>query len=54
MAEVAAAVANHGRLMVPHMTSRIVDSEGRTVQRIAPARAVGRDEALDRDRGDGR
>jgi peptidoglycan glycosyltransferase len=34
MAEVAAAVANRGRLMVPHMTDRIVDSEGRTVQRI--------------------
>ena len=36
MAEVAAAVANRGRLMVPHMTSRIVDSEGRVVQRISP------------------
>jgi len=36
MAEVAAAVADHGRLMVPHMTSRIVDAEGRTVERIAP------------------
>ncbi len=36
MAEVAAAVANGGRLMQPHMTSRIVDPEGRTVQRISP------------------
>jgi peptidoglycan glycosyltransferase len=36
MAEVAAAVANRGRLMAPHMTARIVDSEGRTVQSIAP------------------
>jgi peptidoglycan glycosyltransferase len=36
MAEVAAAVANHGTLMAPHMTDRIVDAEGRTVQRIAP------------------
>jgi peptidoglycan glycosyltransferase len=36
MAEVAAAVANHGRLMAPHLTERIVDSEGRTVQRISP------------------
>jgi peptidoglycan glycosyltransferase len=36
MAEVAAAVANRGRLMVPHMTARIVDRDGRTVQRIAP------------------
>jgi penicillin-binding protein A len=36
MAEVAAAVANHGTLMVPHLAQRIVDSEGRTVQTIAP------------------
>lgn len=36
MAEVAAAVANHGRLMAPHMTNRIVDPEGQTVQRIEP------------------
>ncbi len=36
MAEVAAAVANHGRLMAPHLTARIVDPEGRTVQRVSP------------------
>ncbi len=36
MAEVAAAVANRGTLMVPHLTRRIVDAEGRTVQRITP------------------
>jgi penicillin-binding protein A len=36
MAEVAAAVANHGRLMVPHLTDRIVGPEGRTVQQVAP------------------
>jgi peptidoglycan glycosyltransferase len=36
MAEVAAAVANHGTLMAPHMTDRIVDPEGRTVQTIGP------------------
>jgi penicillin-binding protein A len=36
MAEVAAAVANHGKLMVPHLTERIVDRDGRTVQRISP------------------
>ncbi len=36
MAEVAAAVANGGRLMAPHMTDRIVDSEGRTVEHVAP------------------
>ncbi len=36
MAEVAAAVANHGRLMAPHLLQRVVDSEGRTVQTISP------------------
>ena len=36
MAEVVAAVANRGTLMVPHLTQRIVDAEGRTVQRISP------------------
>jgi peptidoglycan glycosyltransferase len=36
MAQVAAAVANHGKLMAPHLTDRIVDAEGRTVQTIAP------------------
>ncbi len=36
MAEVAAAVANGGKLMTPHMTARIVDRDGRTVQRISP------------------
>ncbi len=36
MAEVAAAVANHGRLMVPHLTERIVEADGRTVERVSP------------------
>jgi peptidoglycan glycosyltransferase len=36
MAEVAAAVANGGQLMVPHLTSRIVNAEGQTVQTITP------------------
>jgi peptidoglycan glycosyltransferase len=36
MAEVAAAVANRGTLMVPHMTQRIVDGEGRTVLQVGP------------------
>jgi peptidoglycan glycosyltransferase len=36
MAEVAAAVANHGTLMVPHLTERVVDREGRTVKTIGP------------------
>jgi len=36
MAMVAAAVANGGRLMVPHLTQAIVNPDGQTVQTIAP------------------
>jgi penicillin-binding protein A len=36
MAMVAAAVANHGTLMRPHIASRIVDPDGRTVRRVKP------------------
>ena len=36
MAEVASAVADHGTLMVPHMTARVVDPEGRIVETIGP------------------
>jgi peptidoglycan glycosyltransferase len=36
MAMVASAVANGGRLMKPHLTSKIVDPDGRTIQTIAP------------------
>jgi peptidoglycan glycosyltransferase len=36
MAMVAAAVANGGRLMTPHLASRVVDPSGRTVETIAP------------------
>jgi peptidoglycan glycosyltransferase len=36
MAEVAAAVANGGELVAPRLTERIVDPDGRTVQRIRP------------------
>jgi peptidoglycan glycosyltransferase len=36
MAMVAAAVANNGRLMRPHLTDRVVDVDGRTVDRIEP------------------
>jgi peptidoglycan glycosyltransferase len=36
MAEVAAAVADHGRLMTPHLTERLVEADGRTVERISP------------------
>jgi penicillin-binding protein A len=36
MAMVASAVANKGRLMAPHITDRIVDRDGRTVDRIQP------------------
>jgi penicillin-binding protein A len=37
MAMVAAAVANHGKLMAPRFTNRIVDQDGRTVQTIQPS-----------------
>ena len=36
MAQVASAVADRGTLMVPHLTQRVVNSEGATVQRIRP------------------
>ena len=36
MAMVASAVANGGRLMKPHITDRIVDRDGRTIDRIQP------------------
>jgi peptidoglycan glycosyltransferase len=36
MAQVAAAVANGGTLMVPHLTHKIVDREGRTVATVSP------------------
>jgi peptidoglycan glycosyltransferase len=36
MAEVVAAVANRGALMVPHITRRVVDADGRTVETIKP------------------
>jgi peptidoglycan glycosyltransferase len=37
MAMVAAAVANGGKLMVPHMTARVVNSDGITVKTISPS-----------------
>jgi penicillin-binding protein A len=36
MAEVASAVADRGRLMTPHLTSSIVDPDGRVVRRVSP------------------
>jgi peptidoglycan glycosyltransferase len=36
MAMVAAAVANGGKLMVPHMTARVVNQDGVTVKTITP------------------
>jgi peptidoglycan glycosyltransferase len=36
MALVVAAIANGGKLMKPHLTDRIVDPDGRTVERIDP------------------
>jgi penicillin-binding protein A len=37
MAMVAAAVANGGELMTPHLTDKVVDPDGRTVTSIAPS-----------------
>jgi penicillin-binding protein A len=37
MAMVAAAVANGGKLMMPHLTTRVVDQTGRTVETIKPS-----------------
>jgi penicillin-binding protein A len=37
MAMVAAAVANGGKLMVPHMTARVVNSDGVSVKTISPS-----------------
>jgi penicillin-binding protein A len=36
MAMVAAAVANHGTLMTPHLADRVVNPQGQTVQTITP------------------
>jgi peptidoglycan glycosyltransferase len=36
MAEVAATIANGGRLMRPHLTDRVTDHDGRTVRTISP------------------
>jgi peptidoglycan glycosyltransferase len=37
MAMVAAAVANHGTLMVPHLTTKVVNQDGQIVETIKPA-----------------
>jgi peptidoglycan glycosyltransferase len=36
MAMVVAAIANDGRLMTPHLVDRVVDPDGRTVERVEP------------------
>jgi peptidoglycan glycosyltransferase len=36
MAQVAAAVANDGKLMRPHIVDRVIDRDGRTVDTISP------------------
>ncbi|MHB1539620.1 MAG: peptidoglycan D,D-transpeptidase FtsI family protein [Solirubrobacteraceae bacterium] len=36
MAEVVATIANGGKLMRPHLTRRVIDSEGRTLETVAP------------------
>ena len=52
MAEVAAAVANGGKLMRPHIGDRFVDADGRTTKTIDDRDAVDGDERADRRRGD--
>jgi peptidoglycan glycosyltransferase len=37
MAMVAAAVANHGKLMVPHLISKVVNQDGQVVETIKPS-----------------
>jgi peptidoglycan glycosyltransferase len=37
MAMVAAAVANHGTLMTPHLTDKVIDKDGRTVEQVKPS-----------------
>ena len=37
MAMVAATIANHGKLMAPHLTSRVVSSDGVAVKTISPS-----------------
>ncbi|MDQ6729106.1 MAG: penicillin-binding transpeptidase domain-containing protein [Actinomycetota bacterium] len=37
MAMVASAVANHGTLMTPRLTDRVVDPDGRTIETVAPS-----------------
>jgi penicillin-binding protein A len=37
MAMVAAAIANHGKLMVPHMVSKVVNQDGAVVETIKPS-----------------
>ena len=52
MAMVAAAVANGGTLMKPHLTDRVVDQDGRTVKTDQPERHEPRDETHDGGRSD--
>ena len=57
MAEVAAAVANGGKLMKPQIWSRVVDPDGRVVKRLDPSEYSQPIGAADRgraDHGDGR
>ena len=54
MATVAATVANGGVRMKPHLTDRIVDEDGRTVERIEPEQAERVIDERQRRRADGR
>ena len=54
MAMVAAAVANGGRLMTPHLTSRVVNPDGVTVKTVTPIGVFPGDEAVHRPRAHAR
>ena len=52
MALVAAAVANDGTIMQPTLVDRIVDPDGKVIQRSEPDDLEGADEAADGSRAD--
>ena len=54
MAEVAAAVANKGKLMKPQIWSRVVDPDGRVTKRLDPSQYSQTDQRRDRRRADHR
>ena len=47
MAEVAATVANGGKLMKPQIWSRVVDPDGRVTKKLDPSEYIAADELGD-------